>query len=40
MSVRDVLTDFIPLRGHSSRILWIAETKAGQKEKTLVEFRR
>jgi hypothetical protein len=39
MSVRDVLTDFIPLRGHSSRILWFAETKAGQKEKTLVEFR-
>lgn len=39
MSVRDVLTDFIPLRGRSSRIIWFAETRAGQKEKTLVEFR-
>jgi hypothetical protein len=39
MSVRDVLTDFIPLRGRGSRIIWFAETKEGQKEKTLVEFR-
>lgn len=39
MSVRDVLTDFFPLWGRGSRIIWTAETKAGQKEKTLVEFR-
>jgi hypothetical protein len=39
MSVRDVLTDFIPLRGRAGRIIWFAETKAGRKEKTLVEFR-
>ena len=39
MSVRDVLTDFILLRGRGSRIIWLAETKAGRKEKTLIEFR-
>ncbi len=39
LSVRDVLTDFIPLHGRSSRIIWLAETKVKQKEKTLVEFR-
>jgi hypothetical protein len=39
LKVRDALTDFIPLRGRTSRILWIAETKLGTRETTYIRFQ-
>jgi hypothetical protein len=39
LTVRDALSNSIPLEGRSSRILWIAETKLGIGEITYVRFR-
>ncbi len=38
LSVRDALSNFIPLEGRLNRILWIAATKLGQREVSNVHF--
>lgn len=39
LKVRDALSHFIPLKGRSSRLLWIAETKHKPLETTYIRFR-
>ena len=36
--VRDALSDFIPLEGRRSRILWVARTKIGEAEMSYVRY--
>lgn len=39
LSVRRALSDFVPLEGRNSRILWVARTKIGPNEPSYIQFR-
>jgi hypothetical protein len=38
LKVREVLSNFIPLEGRGSRILWIARTKLGAKQESSIRY--
>jgi hypothetical protein len=40
LTVREVLSNYIPLSGRGSRTLWIARTKFGKQEKSHIRFIR
>lgn len=39
LTVRNALSDYIPLKGRSHKILWIARTKLGSQETSYIQFR-
>src|SRR5258705_484413 len=39
LTVRSALSDYIPLKGRSHKILWIARTKLGAQETSYIQFR-